>query len=387
MNQALGLRILGEIMDWDEDRAMKEFAWLRLMSRLKYDGYRDFIAGMRFVESLAAWLQQFKPQEREIAYSFVRNSLVYIGPAEIQHLVELFYPETVQRRLLSAVADSLNISKHRVWADANAAKKYEILLRQSLFFGMSDGARIDTFRRTNAGTVSNEQVLLATEISDEKWDQVLKDLRKDLKDKNARFAFILLIDDFVGSGTTLLRKEDGSWNGRLKRFWDTIEKHLSTHVQDDWSLIIHHYIGNSDAIKTIKDRQKAIAAERDQYNWYRHLWRIGILRRILPPRRRTWFKSVEFTFGTILPPTLRVSTEHHKEFLELVTKYYNSAIQTSHTAKGGNDVRLGFGSCGLPLVLEHNTPNNSIALIWAETDDANGQHAMRPLFRRRQRHS
>ena len=103
MNQALGLRILGEIMDWDEDRAMNEFAWLRLMSRLKYDGYRDFIAGMRFVESLAAWLQQFKAEEREIAYSFVRNSLVYIGPAEIQHLVELFYPETVQRRLLSAV--------------------------------------------------------------------------------------------------------------------------------------------------------------------------------------------------------------------------------------------------------------------------------------------
>ena len=44
---------------------------------------------------------------------------------------------------------------------------------------MSDGARIDTFRRTNAGTISNEQVLLATEISDEKWDQILKDLRRD----------------------------------------------------------------------------------------------------------------------------------------------------------------------------------------------------------------
>jgi hypothetical protein len=321
---------------------------------------------MRFVESLAAWLQQFKPEEREIAYSFVRNSLVYIGPAEIQHLVELFFPETVQRRLLSAVADSLKIPKYRVWADVNAAKEYETLLRRSLFFGMSDGARIDTFRRTNAGTISNEQVLLATEISDEKWDQILTDLRKDLKDDKARFAFIFLIDDFVGSGTTLLRKE-GSWKGRLKRFWDTIEKHLMTHFQDDWSLIVHHYIGNSEAIKTVDDRHKAIAAERGQ---------------------DAWFKSVEFTFGTVLPPTLRINTEEHKEFLELVAWYYNNAIQTAHTDKGGiGDVRLGFGNCALPLVLEHNTPNNSIALIWAETDDGNGQHAMRPLFRRRQRHS
>ena len=365
MNQALGLRILGEIMDWDEDRAMKEFAWLRLMSRLKYDGYRDFIAGMRFVESLAAWLQQFKPEEREIAYSFVRNSLVYVGPAEIQHLVELFYPETVQGKLLSAVAASLTISKHRVWADANAAKEYDLLLRRSLFFGMSDGARIDTFRRTNAGTISNEQVLLATEISDEKWDQILKDLRKDLNDEKARFAFVFLIDDFVGSGTTLLRNEEGSWKGRLKRFWETIEKHLTTHFQDDWSLIIHHYMGNSEAIKTIEERHKAIAAE-----------------------RAGWFKSVEFTFGTILPATLRIDAGQHKEFLELVAKYYNSAIQTSHTDKGGiGDVRLGFGNCALPLVLEHNTPNNSVALIWAESDDSNGQHGMRPLFRRRQRHS
>ena len=59
MNQDLGLRILGRIMDWDDDRARDEFAWLKLMARLKYDGYRDFQAGMRFIESLATWLQQF----------------------------------------------------------------------------------------------------------------------------------------------------------------------------------------------------------------------------------------------------------------------------------------------------------------------------------------
>ena len=35
--------------------------------------------GMRFIESLATWLQQFKPEERETAYAFVRHTLVYIG--------------------------------------------------------------------------------------------------------------------------------------------------------------------------------------------------------------------------------------------------------------------------------------------------------------------
>ena len=85
----LGLEVLGQIMKWTDDRAGKEFDWLKLMSRLKYDGYRDFQAGMRFIESLATWLQQFKPQEREAAYAFVRSTLVYIGPSEMQRLVAI----------------------------------------------------------------------------------------------------------------------------------------------------------------------------------------------------------------------------------------------------------------------------------------------------------
>ena len=59
MNQELWLKVLGKIMHWTDYQARQEFAWLSLMARLKYDGYRDFQAGMRFIESLATWLQQF----------------------------------------------------------------------------------------------------------------------------------------------------------------------------------------------------------------------------------------------------------------------------------------------------------------------------------------
>ena len=54
---------------------------------------------MRFVESLADWLQQFSQEDRGTAYEFVRNSLVYVSTGEMNHLVELFYPETVVWRL------------------------------------------------------------------------------------------------------------------------------------------------------------------------------------------------------------------------------------------------------------------------------------------------
>jgi hypothetical protein len=29
-------------------------------------------------------------------------------------------------------------------------------------------------------------------------------------------------------------------------------------------------------------------------------------------------------------------------------------------------MKYGYANCALPLVLEHNTPNNSISLLWAD---------------------
>lgn len=366
MKQSIGLRLLGEIMQWKEDRARKEFAWLQLMSRLKYDGYRDFVAGMRFIESLADWLQQFEQNEREAAYDFVRKKLVYIGPSEIQHLVEIFYPEYVQKRLLKVVANDLNIKTYSVWANAQASMHYKRLLRKCLFFGLSDGARIETFRRANAGNITNEQVLLATEISEDKWKQLLDDLRGNLKDQSARFAFAFLLDDFVGTGTTLLRNDEGIWRGRLQRFWKTVKPVVDTHFEHNWILGIHHYIGTAFANDRIAEQNKLIV----QSN---------------PPDG--WFDRVELSFGMMLPTSIQVNQDHCPAFMSLIEKYYSTSIETKHTEKGGSGVRVGFGECALPLILEHNTPNNSVAILWAETDGSDGQHAMRPLFRRRQRHS
>jgi len=45
-----------------------------------------------------------------------------------------------------------------------------------------------------------------------------------------------LIDDFIGSGTTLLRKEEDKWKGKLPRFWADIAEVLGTHFDADWVL-------------------------------------------------------------------------------------------------------------------------------------------------------
>ena len=381
MNQDLGLKVLGQIMQWDDDHARREFAWLRLMARLKYDGYRDFQAGMRFIESLVTWLQQFKqPKERETAYAFVRRTLVYIGPGEMQRLVEQFYPSTVRDRLVHMVATECDIQPYRVLVDPEARAAEERLRRQTLFMGLSDGARIDTIRHANSGLLGNEQFVQGTQVDTEKWRDLLDSLRKDLEDKNARFRLVYLIDDFTATGTSFLRfdKEKTEWKGKLIRFIKSVER---AHVdlasdklfEDDWKLCFHHYVASQAATVAIEERLEEAKAT-------------GAF-------REDWAQAMHTSSGMILPPHLPINADpiRHDDFIKLTRIYYDPKIQTKHTEIGGvTHLGLGYGGCALPLVLEHNTPNNAVALLWAETDggDQDGipAPAMRPLFRRRQRH-
>jgi hypothetical protein len=355
VNQDFILGRLGEIMSWETERARQEFAWLRLMSRMKYDGYQDFLAGVRFIECLADWLQQFKLEDREAAYGFVRRTLVYVSTAEMNHLVDLFYPETVQWQLQNAVASLLRIPPYRVWATRDSAELFRRLRRQTLFIELSDGARIDVFRRANAGTISTEQVLTAPRINDEKWNELLEKLRKDVNDKDARFAFVFLIDDFVGSGKTLI-------DGKIPRFVREVEKFFSTHFEASWKLCVHHYLATDRARVAIEEHQAKIRAE---------------------TRPAGWFEDILFSFSMVFPADLPLEETRHADFLKLTKCYYDPAIETEHT---GKDIWLGYKQGALPLILEHNTPNNSVALLWAESAGEAGKHAMRPLFRRRQRH-
>lgn len=215
--------------------------------------------------------------------------------------------------------------------------------------------------------IGNEQIVTAPRINEEKWKDLLKDLRQGTKDPAARFSFVYLVDDFTASGTTLLRQEDGKWKGKLYRFWEDVSKDgmAKQAFEDDWKLCVHHYISTAQSEATIKQRDAEVRAA------------LGT---------GGWFREIELSSGMQLSGEFSVTATTHPDFGALIQAYYDASIEDEHMEKGGEDARYGFGKCGLPLVLEHNTPNNSLALLWAETNGEGAAHAMRPLFRRRQRH-
>lgn len=385
LDQKLGLKVLGIVMGWTDDVATAEFAWLKLIAGVKYDGYRDFRAGMRFIESLATWLQQFDSADRPAAYEFVRTRLVYLGPAEMSKLVEQFYPRHVRRDIELATASATGVPGHLILANPEALVYAETLRRSTIFMALSDGARLDGVRHSNVGLLSNEQMATATQIDTAKWKDIRDELRKDIGDASALVRQVYLIDDFAGTGTSFIRKkldddgavviEDGNpkWTGKLRRFRDSV---LKSHAElegellaDDWVLYVHHYVGTSRAVEhmssAVEESSRVMAHD-------------------------YWASDVRLSYGMILHQDFPLHQPKDQDFMRLTQHYYDTQIEDRHTAVGGTrHMGLGYGGCALPLVLDHNTPNNSIALLWAEseTPPATGDRAMTPLFRRRKRHT
>jgi hypothetical protein len=225
--------------------------------------------------------------------------------------------------------------------------------------------------------ITNEQLVLATQLDKDKWADLLDNLRHELRDPEARFRLVYLIDDFAGTGTTFLRydQDKGKWKGKLVRFRDSVEasmEALGGIFATDWELCIHYYVSSAQAAQAIVRREAEARPALEGNGWAR---------------------AVHASFGTVLPPDLPINVDsRHEAFVRLTQTYYDPKLRTRHTDVGGvTHLGLGYGGCALPLVLDHNTPNNSVALLWAETEggDCDGvtAPAMRPLFRRRQRHA
>lgn len=394
IKNALALNLIAHVMAWDDVRTTTEYDWLRLMSDVKFDGYADFAAGSGFIEALVDWMRQFDPSDRETAYRLVKERLVFISSSEMQRLIEGFLPEFVTPYLRGSVARQFSIQPYEVWSRPDSADAFEARLRQCLFVGLSDGSRIDILRRANAGELSQEQVIPMMNVDKAKWKNLGGKLQNE-QGPDAKFQDVYLIDDFTASGTTFLRLENGEPQGKLKKFEAMVSaarRELKDEfpIAENYRLHIHHYVSTVQARDALVSRLDQVLP----------LW-----------PQKSFDEHVEVHEGLLLPSTLPLGSiavgtqgggrveaganglaETHpadRDFIELCEKYYDPnefiRLEEHCRAAGLDTLCYGYGYCALPLILEHNTPNNTVPLIWSETGDPKSPFT-RSLFHRRDRH-
>lgn len=369
MKAQLGKRLLAELMGWDHAQATDEFAWLRTVVAYKYDHYQGYNPGSRFFVNLLSWMAQFSPADREVAYGLIRNKLIFISQREMHHLIGLTVPR-LRRDNRRAIANELGIPMCATWGHTEAERRVKIMNRCTVFIGLSDGAKTDVLRRLNEGDISNEQIVAATEISPEKWKKLKDGLTERLQKEHIEnvspiFERICLVDDFTASGSSLIRKDDGgNWKGKVPTFIGQMikAKRFGEHVTNDCVIQIHHYIGTAKSRKTIDDLLEEYSSTLDLQ------------------------LSFNATYSMVLDKSVVIDDTASADLVKLLEDYYDKSCQDEHT---GKNIWFGYKQCGLPVVLDHNTPNNSLALLWASANpkpSEDVQHDMKPLFPRKKRH-
>jgi hypothetical protein len=359
VRDALAERLLATVMNWSAADVARERPILQALASLKYDEYQQFSPGMRFVESFALFLAQFQVDERQIAYDYIRARLIFLSEAEMAHFAAVMYPDFIRPVLLNRAASADNTSTFSLAKTANGAT-FQRLQTSTLFFGLSDGARVDQFRRSNR-ELSHEQIFASYEQPSER----INELREWLSEQGVGggpVPAIVLLDDFAGSGKSYVREEDGELRGKLPKFLRRIGK------TPEWkgivsfpetSVFVALYAATEQALENLRTGAVQL---REQFG-----------------------AEVELLPVQVLDSSLRMSPTSSEPFRQLIERYYDPDLEDQHTGKGGTDLKYGFAGCGLPLILHHNTPNNSLVLLWAE--DSKILRALFPRFSRFRRDS
>ena len=361
MKDSLANALLGEVMGWSDvdPSTVETLGRLQVLARHKYDDYERFGPGRKFIESLAYWLQQFQPgHERTVALEFVLTHLVFISNDEMEQLVRILYRKVIQPTIRAYVAKKCDLPTYAVSA-IERRPEFALARRRSLFLGLSDGARIDEFRRGNR-ELSNEQVYATYEVAASRLNEMRDQLRRDqsnLPDPN-QFELVFLLDDFAGSGTSILRQEDGKFKGRLQKFSNLLsmdeEADVSAFSGADTEIHVCLYVATQQAIGHLNKQLARYTSA-------------------------AWAKPPIVHAVQLFSQSQRIEADAAPEFYQLLDKYYDPAIEDSAKRVGGTSSKYGYAEGALPLVLAHNSPNNSLSLLWAP-------EPMRSLFPRFERH-
>ena len=387
MNSNLASLLLSSVMSWDYVGLNSERPELEFMGSMKYDAYDRFMPGTRFMSSLVQWLNQFDEEDRATVLNFVKKKLVFISSPQMNYLVDLLYDSKIRPILLRKATENAQTPSYML-CNKKVQKQFEIEKRSSLVVGLSDGAHTDILRRS-AG-FSNEQVLTNYYPDGKKLKDMLKDLREDKKlegVENVYFRNIFLIDDFTASGKSFVRYDEKAkkFKGKLSKIIDELyatniepteeekkkgkkeELHMS-YLLDANQPEIHIDILFCMATQKAEDNiRKSLDDFLEKRSYGKIRYHIHVVQKLDESLSR------DITGD---PDLMRVLEK---------PKYLHQNLKDDTAYKVGSVNRpyLGFDECALPVVLSHNTPNNSLPILWQDTDD---EKQFKGLFPRISRH-
>lgn len=357
MKQVLAERLLAKVMNWTDAEVTQELTPLLLLAEAKYDHYHQFGPGMRFIERLGRWLSQLPSEDRAIAFRIVRNHLIFVSSAEMYAIIDMAYPECilpVQRKLAARLS---GIEEHRI-IQIERSDAFKSLVEKTLYIGLSDGSQIGILRRLNPRAIDHESTLLTYTLDEEKANEVLEHLPKSIVPLNpqnidAKFEVAVLVDDFTASGTSFVRQElDGKFKGKLVKVLRSMQGDgaLSKLINiKSIQILVLFYVSTKYAITKIREDLKEFC---DHEKVHINIEVVAV------------HEINETEIGVSASDT-SIDNFLARRFEPI----RDMVIDNSYRKGKCNMPHRGFNEGDLPLVLFHNSPNNSLPILWFESED------------------
>ena len=369
----LAERVLAHVVDWGAAKLSRELLDLALLAEFKYDEYGQFSPGMRFIESLSLWLARFKGDDQEAMYRLVRDWLVFVSSAEMQHYIKTAYADHAKPILVREAARRAGIREDHI-ARVVGSKEFGDLGKKCLYLGLSDGSKMDDFRRFSR--LHHGQVYSLHEIAGQRKSRMLKNLARSLgpgpgPDKS-RFEIVFLVDDFSASGLSYIDEKDGSFKGKIREFVEQFDGAaeggragpgppegggLGGMFAPNLLVVVLLYAATDTAAAHIRKHASKM--------FEKH----GI--------------RLEVAVVHEMRAAALISAEALEAVEPILAASFDSAMPGGGYGKGRQQrPHLGFDECGLLVVLSHNCPNNTLPIVWRES----GNRQAKALFPRRDRH-
>jgi hypothetical protein len=309
-------------------------------------------------------------------YDFVKKYIIYVNSNQISHLIDLLYNTKVIPLIRSKVVEDFMNSGQPLnkysYRRLDNSPEFKVHKRKTLFIGLSDGSHIDLIRRNSY--LDNDQVLTNYYPDDTKIESLAEKLEQSEELENVadkKFETIILVDDFTASGSSFIRKKsDASFTGKLPKFFNAIEGNSKFRelLTDNFEVRLYFLIATDNSLQHIKE----LMAEYMQQH--------GNLE-VEPDCIHRLGEDAKFTSHQETDAKAMLDIISNKCYINIpaLTEPYLESY-----TDGDERYYLGYKQCALTVVLNHNTPNNSLPIIWQPKREEGDP--LYPLFYRITRH-
>lgn len=296
--------------------------------------------------SVEKWLDNFSTDKEKFHALYLLSKFMYFGAVPMRNLLKSLYRDLYRYPLIELIRKSKGNTLDSTFIES----KFKEEEKNTRFLGVGNpsesGAHLLYFFRQE-NNLSKKLFVYTDEVIDR--NGTTEQLHfSDVK-------YYVFIDDFCGSGS------QATTNSNIKRCVENL-KRLSTNVDISYLMLF----ATSDGIKTVKDtglydRVEAVMELDNTYKCF------DAQSRLFPQRDNFLFER-DFT----------------QEFCyRLGQPLFRSINQkegwTGRKLEELSDITaLGWGDCQLLLGFYHNTPDNTLPIIWYDEEEINWF----PIFRR-----